>query len=211
MKKVILLVFLILSLFLFSSKAYAEIGIEIVDLKPITLKANVDEGFNYDLYVMLGFENNKNGVYRLAADDDYSITINVREGDIYLRAYQVTYGEESSKDVTSCFNLTGNYENDEFIINVEQVSDIEPTILPNRNYDGTKNEEPIEEKIIDDTNKITSSSNEKREESKNIDEEDKLSKEDTKINIIPIIIIIFSIGGILLISGKLYRDNKKIK
>ena len=79
--------------------------------------------------------------------------------------------------------------------------------MPNRNYDGTKNEEPIEEKIIDDTNKITSSSNEKREESKNIDEEDKLSKEDTKINIIYILIIILSIAGILLIGGKLYCND----
>ena len=121
MKKIILIIVFIMSLGLFSIRAEAQIGIETVELIPITLKANVNDDFQYDLYVLLGFENNKNGAYRLALDNNYCKEINVREGDIYLRAYQVTYKDDSSKDVTENFKLTGTYENDEFNIEVEQI------------------------------------------------------------------------------------------
>lgn len=205
MKKIILIIVFIMSLGLFSIKAEAQIGIETVELIPITLKANVDDDFQYDLYVLLGFENNKNGAYRLALDNNYCKEINVREGDIYLRAYQVTYKDDSSRDITNNFKLTGTYANDEFNIEIEQVGDEEPLELPSRNYDGTPNDD-----IVTESENIENNSDIKNKEYDNT-ENIKKGKEKRAINFIPVVVIVLAIGGIIVLFLKLYSNNKKIK
>lgn len=205
MKKIILIIVFIMSLGLFSIRAEAQIGIETVELIPITLKANVNDDFQYDLYVLLGFENNKNGAYRLALDNNYCKEINVREGDIYLRAYQVTYKDDSSRDITNNFKLTGSYENDEFNIEIEQIGDEEPLELPSRNYDGTPNDD-----IVTESENIENNSDIKNKEYDNT-EDIKKGKEKRAINFIPVVIIGLAIGGIIVLFLKLYSNNKKIK
>jgi len=202
MKKIILIIVFIMSLGLFSIRVEAQIGIETVELIPITLKANVNDDFQYDLYVLLGFENNKNGAYRLALDNNYCKEINVREGDIYLRAYQVTYKDDSSRDITNNFKLTGNYENDEFNIEIEQIGDEEPLELPSRNYDGTPNDD-----IVTESENIENNSDIKNRKYDNI----KKGKEKRAINFITVVVIVLAIGGIIVLFLKLYSNNKKIK
>ena len=194
-----------MSLGMFSIKAEAQIGIETVELIPITLKANVSDDFQYDLYILLGFENNKNGAYRLALDNNYCKEINVREGDIYLRAYQVTYKDDSSKDVTENFKLTGTYENDEFNIEIEQIGDEEPLELQSRNYDGTPNDDTVTA-----SENIESNTDIKNEKSVNT-EDIKKDNEKGAISFIPVAVIILAIGGIIILCLKLYSNNKKIK
>lgn len=205
MKKIILIIVFIMSLGLFSIKAEAQIGIETVELIPITLKANVSDDFQYDLYILLGFENNKNGAYRLALDNNYCKEINVREGDIYLRAYQVTYKDDSSKDVTENFKLTGTYENDEFNIEVEQIGYKEPLELQSRNYDGTPNDDTVTA-----SENIESNTNIKNEKYVNT-EDIKKDNEKRAISFIPVVVIVLAIGGIIVLCLKLYSNNKKIK
>lgn len=194
-----------MSLGLFSIKAEAQIGIETVELIPITLKANVSDDFQYDLYILLGFENNKNGAYRLSLDNNYRKEINVREGDIYLRAYQVTYKDDSSKDVTENFKLTGTYENDEFNIEIEQIGDEEPLELQSRNYDGTPNDD-----TVTTSENIKSNTDIKNEKSVNT-EDIKKDNEKGAISFIPVVVIVLAIGGIIILCLKLYSNNKKIK
>ena len=203
MKKIILIIVFIMSLGLFSIKAEAQIGIETVELIPITLKANVSDDFQYDLYILLGFENNKNGTYRLALDNNYCKEINVREGDIYLRAYQVTYKDDSSRDITNNFKLTGNYENDEFNIEIEQIGDEEP--LESRNYDGTPNDDTVTA-----SENIESNTDIKNEKSVNT-EDIKKENEKRAISFIPVVVIALAIVGIIILCLKLYSNNKKIK
>nr|WP_302703309.1 hypothetical protein [uncultured Clostridium sp.] len=205
MKKIILIIVFIMSLGLFSRRAEAQIGIETVELIPITLKANVNDDFQYDLYVLLGFENNKNGAYRLALDNNYCKEINVREGDIHLRAYQVTYKDDSSKDVTENFKLTGTYENDEFNIEVEQIGDKEPLELQSRNYDGTPNDDTVTA-----SENIESNTDIKNEKSVNT-EDIKKDNEKRAISFIPVVVIALAIVGIIILCLKLYSNNKKIK
>ena len=205
MKKIILKIVFIMSLGLFSIKAEAQIGIETVELIPITLKANVSDDFQYDLYILLGFENNKNGAYILALDNNYCKEINVREGDIHLRAYQVTYKDDSSKDVTENFKLTGTYENDEFNIEVEQIGDKEPLELQSRNYDGTLNDDTVTA-----SENIESNTDIKNEKSVNT-EDIKKDNEKRAISFIPVVVIALAIVGIIILCLKLYSNNKKIK
>ena len=205
MKKIILIIVFIMSLGLFSIKAEAQIGIETVELIPITLKANVSDDFQYDLYILLGFENNKNGAYILALDNNYCKEINVREGDIHLRAYQVTYKDDSSKDVTENFKLTGTYENDEFNIEVEQIGDKEPLELQSRNYDGTPNDDTVTA-----SENIESNTDIKNEKSVNT-EDIKKDNEKRAISFIPVVVIALAIVGIIILCLKLYSNNKKIK
>ena len=205
MKKIILIIVFIMSLGLFSIKAEAQIGIETVELIPITLKANVSDDFQYDLYILLGFENNKNGAYILALDNNYCKEINVREGDIHLRAYQVTYKDDSSKDVTENFKLTGTYENDEFNIEVEQIGDKEPLALQSRNYDGTLNDDTVTA-----SENIESNTDIKNEKSVNT-EDIKKDNEKRAISFIPVVVIALAIVGIIILCLKLYSNNKKIK
>ena len=205
MKKIILIIVFIMSLGLFSRRAEAQIGKETVELIPITLKANVNDDFQYDLYVLLGFENNNNGAYRLALDNNYCKEINVREGDIHLRAYQVTYKDDSSKDVTENFKLTGTYENDEFNIEVEQIGDKEPLELQSRNYDGTPNDDTVTA-----SENIESNTDIKNEKSVNT-EDIKKDNEKRAISFIPVVVIALAIVGIIILCLKLYSNNKKIK
>ena len=205
MKKIILIIVFIMSLGLFSIKAEAQIGIETVELIPITLKANVSDDFQYDLYILLGFENNKNGAYILALDNNYCKEINVREAVFHLRAYQVTYKDDSSKDVTENFKLTGTYENDEFNIEVEQIGDKEPLELQSRNYDGTLNDDTVTA-----SENIESNTDIKNEKSVNT-EDIKKDNEKRAISFIPVVVIALAIVGIIILCLKLYSNNKKIK